>query len=221
MSTAFGTIYSAVLVFLTQTLSVRRSLQMDQSLTATHDNAAAWSGIGSAVTHIWHQNAVPASTAVVLSTFLYLANALALHITTSSLFAIVPFNSSRTLTVPTQSLPAFNSLYDAENPDASGEAKSYATESLYFLPTIVANGTTGLSTLGLHEGALYDVLDVSAVTGNGTVNATAFDISCGFSAEVNVTFTEQDGWQGSVNGMEQFSLPSTRKIIYLRISNED
>jgi hypothetical protein len=91
---------------------------MDQSLTATHDNAAAWSGIGSAVTHIWHQNAVPASTAVVLSTFLYLANALALHITTSSLFAIVPFNSSRTLTVPTQSLPAFNSLYDAENPDA-------------------------------------------------------------------------------------------------------
>jgi hypothetical protein len=69
--------------------------------------------------------------------------------------------------------------------------------------------------------ALYGVLDVSAVTGNGTVNATAFDISCGFSAEVNVTFTEQDGWQGSVNGMEQFLLPSTRKIIYLRISNED
>ncbi|KAJ6467292.1 hypothetical protein C8R45DRAFT_938649 [Mycena sanguinolenta] len=43
IETSFGTTYSALLIFVTQTLSMRQSLRVNQSLTATHDNAAAWS----------------------------------------------------------------------------------------------------------------------------------------------------------------------------------
>ncbi|KAJ7469569.1 hypothetical protein FB451DRAFT_1400408 [Mycena latifolia] len=53
--TAIGAIYSALLVYVTQTLSTRRSLRMDQTLMAIHDSAAAWSGIGAAVVYLWLQ----------------------------------------------------------------------------------------------------------------------------------------------------------------------
>jgi hypothetical protein len=89
---------------------------MDQTLTATHDNAAAWAGIGATVLHIWHQTAVRASAFGVLFVFVYLSSILILHITTSSLFSLETFNATRSISVPTQSLPGFNlSHYNLSN----------------------------------------------------------------------------------------------------------
>ncbi|KAJ7454375.1 hypothetical protein FB451DRAFT_1517922 [Mycena latifolia] len=171
--TTFGTIYSAVLVLVTQTLSIRRSLQMDQTLTATHDNSAAWAGIGSAIVHVWHQKAVPASVIGVLSTFLYLGNILVLHITTPSLVSLQTFNSSRSVLVPTQSLPAYN-----WSNDVSFDRQEYLPASLSYLPFVA--GTT--TTEGLYGGTLYDILDPNAalVPGNVSVKATGFNITCGY-----------------------------------------
>lgn len=114
----FKKIYSALLVFVTQNLSMRCGLQRYQTLTETHDKTAAWSGIGSAVAQIWNQKAAPASMAGVLSVFLYLASILALHITTPALFSLETFTTSLSLPVQTQSLPAFNASggYDTSNP---------------------------------------------------------------------------------------------------------
>jgi hypothetical protein len=112
----FAQIYSALLVFVTQTLSMRRGLQMDQPLTATHDTAAAWAGIGAAALHIWHQKAVPASFVGVFSIFLYLGSILVLHITTPAVFSVETFKSFGSLNVSTESLPAFNySGYNSSN----------------------------------------------------------------------------------------------------------
>jgi hypothetical protein len=100
-------------VFVTQVLSARQNLISDQTLTATHDAAAAWAGIGSAMSHIWSQKAVPASVIGVLFPFLYLGNILVLHITVPGLFSLQSFNSSQSVPVITQSLPALNlSGYD-------------------------------------------------------------------------------------------------------------
>ncbi|KAF7368352.1 hypothetical protein MVEN_00156800 [Mycena venus] len=55
ITTGFGTIYLVMLVFLMQTFFTRWIIQTDQTLTAIHDSTAAWSGIGSAVFHLWHQ----------------------------------------------------------------------------------------------------------------------------------------------------------------------
>jgi maltodextrin utilization protein YvdJ len=101
-------IYSTLLVFVTQKLSTRRDLQTHQTLTATHDNAAAWTGLGSAVSSIWNQRAIPASIMGVVSVFLYLANILVLHITTPALFSLDTFNASHQLIVQTEGLPTIN-----------------------------------------------------------------------------------------------------------------
>ncbi|KAJ7882744.1 hypothetical protein B0H14DRAFT_3753169 [Mycena olivaceomarginata] len=157
--TTFGTIYSALLVFVTQT-------QRYQTLTATHDNAAAWSGIGSAVAQIWNQKAAPASVAGVLSVFLYLASILAFHITTPALCSLEAFTAPLSVPVQTQSLPAFNASagYNLSNP-ASLVVTNYATSSLYFIPSIMGGSTS----LGLSGGTLYDVLDINAGTEPGII----------------------------------------------------
>ncbi|KAJ7763002.1 hypothetical protein B0H16DRAFT_1805847 [Mycena metata] len=91
----FGTIYSALLVFVTQTLWMRRSLQLDRTLTAIHDHAAAWTGIGSALLHVWHQKAAAASLTGTFAVFLYLGNVLILHISTPALFSLQTFTFTR------------------------------------------------------------------------------------------------------------------------------
>ncbi|KAJ7491826.1 hypothetical protein B0H11DRAFT_2007983 [Mycena galericulata] len=179
----FGTIYSALLVFVTQTLSMRRSLRRDQTLTATHDNAAAWAGIGSSVVHIWQQKVVPASMIGVLSVFLYLGNISVLHITTPALFALETFNASRTVPVGTQGLP--NSKLDFSNGDDQSNMTSYGLGSLYYLPYV-----GGSPPIGLREGTLYDVLQPNTGTGNVTVNATGFNITCGYLRNVTTRHVE-------------------------------
>jgi hypothetical protein len=87
---------------------MRQSLRRDQPLTATHDIASAWAGIGSAVVRIWQQKVIPGSVMGVLSVFLYLGGMLVFHITTPALFAVDTFNSSHALVVATEGLPAYN-----------------------------------------------------------------------------------------------------------------
>ncbi|KAI6010597.1 hypothetical protein EDC04DRAFT_2610117 [Pisolithus marmoratus] len=45
----FGIVYGVFLVWLTQQLALRRDLLRDQTLTAIHDKAGAWSGLGAAL----------------------------------------------------------------------------------------------------------------------------------------------------------------------------
>ncbi|KAJ7922450.1 hypothetical protein B0H13DRAFT_1865823 [Mycena leptocephala] len=187
--TYFGSrekIYSAVLVFVTQTLSFRCNLSKNQTLTATHDCVAAWEGIGSAALHIWHQKTAPASIIGVLSAFGYLVSISILHISTPALFSLEAFNVSRSVAVSTQGLPAFNfsadSVLSQQNwLNASGKpcrasVANYALGSLSYLPFMNQNPTPGLD-----AGSLYDVVDPdNEGQGNVIVSATGFNITCGY-----------------------------------------
>ncbi|KAJ7461339.1 hypothetical protein B0H11DRAFT_2312814 [Mycena galericulata] len=211
ISTTVGTIYSALLVFVTQTLSTRRNLRMKQTLTATHDTAAAWAGIGSAVAHMWHQKAVPSSVVGVLSAFLYLGNILVLHITTPALFSAVAFNSSQSAKIGTESLPAFN--YSGYSPSNASsiffDVADYASRTLTVLPSIL--GST--ENLGLHFGTLYDILDDNSGTGDVTTNATGFNITCGYLSDVGVQFDAQSNWLGSSDGLNFYVFPAPTGVI--------
>ncbi|KAJ7743060.1 hypothetical protein B0H14DRAFT_2637498 [Mycena olivaceomarginata] len=177
-------IFLAVLLFVTQTLAFRRNLRKLQMITVTHDNIAAWDGIGSALVHIWHQKAVPVSVFGVLSVFVYLAGILVLHITSPALLSVQPFGFNYSAPVTTQSLPNF--AFSGYNP-TSWNARTdmfpllYAQGSLSFLPFL--NSTTRL---GLHGAILYDVLELNSGAGNVTVDATRFDMTCGYIADAVV-----------------------------------
>ncbi|KAJ7156393.1 hypothetical protein C8R46DRAFT_1295215 [Mycena filopes] len=185
VTTAFGTTYSALLVFVTQTLFMRRSLQITQPLTAIHDTSAAWTGIGSAVLHLWRQMTVPGSALGVTTALLYLGNVLVLHISSPALFSVEAFNTSISVPVGTQNhLPVFNWSTDPVR-DMTGVLDNYVKGALYFLPSILANTTS----LGLHGGTLYDVIDANEGVGNVQVNATGFNVTCGYPPSMKGSFS--------------------------------
>ncbi|KAJ6482659.1 hypothetical protein C8R45DRAFT_1150174 [Mycena sanguinolenta] len=193
ISTSFGAIYSALLVYVSQTLSKHRSIKVYQTLTATHDTAAAWSGIGSAISCLWNQRIVPASAGGVLLIFMYLGNILALHITTPALFSVETFNATRLDQVGTQGLPMYtwpSDLSPVSNDsspldNALTQLGQYAEKSLtFFSPVVESAAETGLS-----GGTLYDVLDANTAISNVTVNATGFNITCSYVNNVTQSFS--------------------------------
>ncbi|KAJ7510553.1 hypothetical protein B0H11DRAFT_2183421 [Mycena galericulata] len=198
ISTTFGTM-----------LWMRHSIQRTQTLTATHDHAAAWAGIGAAISHIWYQKAVPASIIGVLSVLFYLGTVLILHITTPALFSLATFTLPSSINIQTQGLPDFNrSAIDLDlinGSIASWDSQSwldqYTAGALYYLPSVVGNATN----LGLSDSTLYEVPDVNTGSGNVTVAAIGFNITCGYPTNIvdeftynpNLTSDSYDFWVGN------------------------
>ncbi|KAJ7156281.1 hypothetical protein C8R46DRAFT_1294945 [Mycena filopes] len=198
VTTTVGTTYLAVLVFVTQTLFTRRNLQMKQTVTAIHDSAAAWAGIGSAILHLWRQVAVHGSMFGVLSALLYLGNILALHISTPALFSVVVFNATHDMSVGIEyHMPQGNAtgypstLQDEGSLFFRDDLTTYMTGSLAYLPLVLGNTTSP----GLLEGTLYDVLDSNAGIGNVEVNATGFNVTCHYPSFLNSSYPKPNWYQ--------------------------
>ncbi|KAJ7614504.1 hypothetical protein FB45DRAFT_1110285 [Roridomyces roridus] len=196
--TPFITLYCALLVFVMQSLALRRDLYKRQLLTAMHDNADAWSGLGSAMVRLWQQWDVPASPIGVLSALTYLASILVLHTAFPGVAAPQFLLVNQSIPISTQSLPAFDLSGVDENDRQTflNAAGQYAGASLSFLPFL-----TPSNTLGLHEATLYDVLGPNAGTGPVRVNATGFNISCGYIPDTAYNTTAQSI---NVSGTEYF-----------------
>ncbi|KAJ6474185.1 hypothetical protein C8R45DRAFT_1217340 [Mycena sanguinolenta] len=185
-STTFTTIYSALLVFITQTLSMRRDLQIHQPLTAVHDHAAAWLGLGSAFLCLWRQRAVPASISGVRSAFFFLGNIALLQIAMPNIFVVHTIKVNRSAVVETQGLPSYPSSY-RDTLDSPDPWTAFARGSLYSLPSVLWNATT----FGLHEGSLYEVPGpTNSAIGNITINATGFNMTCRSLPEAHVISAE-------------------------------
>ncbi|KAJ7025829.1 hypothetical protein C8F04DRAFT_1268813 [Mycena alexandri] len=218
IATTFGTIYSALLVFATQTLWMRRSLQVDQTLTAIHDHAAAWTGIGSAMLRIWHQKTVAASLTGSLAVFLYLGNILVLHISTPALFSLQTFNLTRPLLVKTQGLPSYNfSSTDNETAETYSGLFGFVSGSLYYLPSVLGNTRN----LGLNGSTLYDVLDLNSSSGNVTVHATGFNITCRYLESSPNSLSHVPGSTEWSDDSGQFFVSSTQPGVITVPSIED
>ncbi|KAJ7861048.1 hypothetical protein B0H13DRAFT_2355281 [Mycena leptocephala] len=174
ITTTFGTLFCAVLVYLTQTLATQHNLETNRTLTAIHDTSVAWTGIGSAALSLWSQKTVPASVIGVLTVFLYLGNITALNISTPALLSLQAFNLSRETIVSTDGLP--NSNFNHIDEMSMSVMQGYASITLGSLQYI---DSPYVKTTGLEAGTLYDVPEGGVGSGNVTVKATGFNVTCG------------------------------------------
>jgi hypothetical protein len=78
--------------------------------------------------------------------------------------------------------------------------------SLYYLPSIIGKTTN----LGLYKGTLFDLVDINGGTGNITVNATGFNITCGYLRNAELNFT-RGTWFGTSDDGSSFDIQSTCK----------
>ncbi|KAJ7153312.1 hypothetical protein C8R46DRAFT_1357193 [Mycena filopes] len=178
ISTTFAALYSSVLVLMSQTLAMRRNLLINQTVTATHDNISAWTGLGAALLGLWNQKSIPASVLGTLSVFLYLLNIAVLHITTPSLLSLQTFTDSLPTNVKTSGVPEF----DAGN--NSTDLARYIPSLLGTMPDKMNNSDK----LGLLNGTLYEILDSSYSAPDTTVAAVGFNITCQYLPHPNVTW---------------------------------
>ncbi|KAG1840616.1 hypothetical protein F4604DRAFT_1831994 [Suillus subluteus] len=174
---AFYTLYTAVLVFLTQRLAMSRALVRRLKLTTIHDISSAWAGLGSALSSVWKQTHISASLSATTAVTTYLVCISVLHVTSSTLLQFQTFNSSITTNVST-TLGWVDVSSTTENPVA-------ITGSL---PAI--SRFPGLVSAGISNNTVYDTLQTSSVVGRATVNATTITSSCGLLP--NVTYSRNN-----------------------------
>ncbi|KAG1810419.1 uncharacterized protein HD556DRAFT_1302722 [Suillus plorans] len=178
---AFYTIYTAVLLFLTQRLAISRTLVRRVKLTAVHDISGAWAGLGSALTSVWRQTDICAARWTTSAVAIYLASITVLHVTSSTL---LQFQTSESLT---------NMGRSASVPTTLGWPDDSSYGNFTNLGPIAAslpviNHLTGLASAGLSNTTLYDTLILSGrltsydnlsngpVIGTSIVNATTIHI---------------------------------------------
>ncbi|KAJ7831738.1 hypothetical protein B0H13DRAFT_2371295 [Mycena leptocephala] len=190
---------------MTQKLFTPRGLRRWQSLSATHDSAASWSGIGSALAGLFAQRNLPSSVVGVLSTFIYLSGILALHTTTPALFAVEAFNPTQLVHAPTQDLPILSGV----NVSDPCDILRGITAGTAMFPMLLYMDS--LSTVRLHGSTLYDVLSSSNGTGVASVNAYTFQIACGYVTDVtsrNFVWNETlQAWSVTTDGSNYTLIP--------------
>ncbi|KAG1851716.1 hypothetical protein F4604DRAFT_1306758 [Suillus subluteus] len=176
---AFYTIYTAVLLFLTQRLAMSRTLARRQKLTAIHDISGAWTGLGSALSSVWQQIDIPASWWMTSAVTVYLASISVLHVTSSTLLQLQTFNTSMSTSVPT-TLAWLNNLPDAsDSVSVNGQNVYDVNWAAITASLLVLNQLPGVVSAGLSNTTIYDTPITNAILGNATVNATTITSRCG------------------------------------------
>ncbi|KAF8557944.1 hypothetical protein OG21DRAFT_1494264 [Imleria badia] len=173
---AFYTLYTVLLVFVTQRLALTDSLSRSQKLTATHDVSGAWAGIGAATATLWQQTKIAASTRATLLVFLYLSCISILHVASPTIMEFQPYNATSTTAVPS-------------NATWPGPSVNLTTLNMAAVGQLVPlmSSLSGLSTDGLINSTLYDTFSKTPQMVNATVNATAVRANCGLLP--NLTYT--------------------------------
>ncbi|KII84282.1 hypothetical protein PLICRDRAFT_32355 [Plicaturopsis crispa FD-325 SS-3] len=215
-------LFTVSLVLTTQQLALRGTLLRRQTLTASHDETTAWTGLGSALVTLWRQTYLAASVLGTLSIALYLAGIAVLHVSTPSLFALQPFNNTDNGVISTTvGMPSF---FLNESADPSGSQAPFTkmwTDTNALLPYL--QRVNPKNTIGVSNATLYDVPDDNSGVNNITVGATALNVTCGMISNATAVNTNSSDptstWTivASYDGYN-FSFPAalTGAIVHLR-----
>ncbi|KAG2120226.1 hypothetical protein DEU56DRAFT_747020 [Suillus clintonianus] len=176
---AFYTLYTVVLVFLTQRLAMSRTLVRRLKLTSIHDISGAWGGLGSALSSVWKQIGVPASSWATTAVTTYLICISVLHVTSSTLLQFQTFNSFMTTNVSTTLGWVDPSNFTLDWVVENWEVVTASLPAISQFP--------GLISIGLSNNTVYDTSRTNSIVGYATVNATTMTSSCGLLP--NVTYS--------------------------------
>ncbi|KAF7377889.1 hypothetical protein MSAN_00212600 [Mycena sanguinolenta] len=183
----FGTGYAAILLFLTQTLAMRRNFGPNRTLTAIHDTISAWAGLGSALVSLWNQVSVPASGFATFIIVGYLCCISLLHISIPAMISVEVFNATVAAPATTLGIPEYANVSVINS--TRDYMTTFATNILPF------RGLFENSMLGLLNGTIYEVLtNTTTEKGTAQVSALGLNISCGY-VPAQIRNVERDTWE--------------------------
>ncbi|KAG1758745.1 hypothetical protein EDD22DRAFT_909170 [Suillus occidentalis] len=200
---AFYTLYSAILVYLVQRLTLYRNLIQRQQLTILHDNVNAWSGLGSALQCLWQQSSTTGSLWWITSITTYLGCVFALHVASSSILQLQTFSETTNISATTLS------HWPGPNVDMMG----LQWHTISAIVPSLGHFTSSLNA-GLGGATLYDSVQADGATGNATVEATTFRAECGLVRNSELSYIPKlnaNQFGDNVVGPQVSGLEQTRK----------
>ncbi|KAF8449309.1 hypothetical protein L210DRAFT_3640903 [Boletus edulis BED1] len=192
---AVYTLYSAILVVITQRLALFRIVGNRRKLTTVHDVFGAWTGIGAAIHVLWQQHQVASSILEITTVVTYLASMLVLHIGSSSIMQWQVFNST---------------LVDTLTSDLAVPSNVVDTSQLrweWIFPVLQSSSLdASVSTYGLSNNTIYDMPQVPTHVAflEASVNATTISVQCGLVP--NLTFAATSSDQGAGLILEEYHI---------------
>ncbi|KAF8193156.1 hypothetical protein K438DRAFT_1829199 [Mycena galopus ATCC 62051] len=171
---SFGTIYCAILVFLTQKIAMRGKFGSDVTLTAIHDTISSWAGLGSALATLLNQVSIPASVFVSLNIVGYLGCISILHISIPAILSVDVFNMTVTMPASTFGVPEY------ANSTVINSTRNYMrTFPVNLLPWRGIFDDSQM--IGLSNSSVYEILKTTTSgKGEAQVSALGFNVSCGY-----------------------------------------
>jgi len=217
---AYYTIYSTFLVTLTQRLGLLRALHRRQKLTFIADASTAWSGFGSALIGLrnnFHVLAGFLSTAIITA---YLACVMTLHIVSSSIMSLQPFNQTMYPDIPSRMGWPSSFANLSQVTDGPGY-KAVADWQMIAALTPGVGRLDEYSSQGLSGATLYDTMQLpNAALGAALVNATTIGFDCGLVPRANLSTDVQSGrlmpvWNGAaMPGQKNMTIPYVDQVLF-------
>lgn len=128
---------------------------------------------------LYRQRVVRSSLLGTICVTLYLGGIAILHVTTSTILSLQSFNGTGSLSVATAlAMPEFAVVDGSMNTGSENQFQGVDWADASLVARLLP-GVAGMTVLGLSGNMVYDVLKDTSGIGNTTVNATAFDVTCG------------------------------------------
>ncbi|KAJ3520096.1 hypothetical protein NM688_g9210 [Phlebia brevispora] len=202
VSQSFTIAYCAVMVLLTQRITLNGFMKRPQTLTAIHDKSSAWLGLGASLQTLGRQRKLITDLLGISMITLYLLLIFVVHTTLPGIFGVTTQNVTTFATYPTTlarqliTINNYTLLYVL-----------FETWSSLFVDALTANSddeddwsilsvynTLNLTTAGVWNNILYDIIPpVENATGAAVeVNATIFSVDCAPLPDVVQTGFDSD-----------------------------
>ncbi|EIW83664.1 hypothetical protein CONPUDRAFT_142299 [Coniophora puteana RWD-64-598 SS2] len=180
ISTALS-LYSTILVAITQRLGMLNVIRRRQKLTVLADASSAWFGLGSALMGLWANIRRPAGIVSSAIIAVYSASIMSLHVVSGSIMSLTPFNQTEVTNVPTLiAWPSSSTFSEMQNVD--WQTITSLVSNLGKLNTF--------NTQGLDNATLYDTFQQpNPATGTAQLNATTIGFDCGLIPKANMSLS--------------------------------
>ncbi|KAJ3556625.1 hypothetical protein NM688_g1922 [Phlebia brevispora] len=172
VSQAFTITYCAILVLLTQRITLHDLINKPQTLSAIHDKSSAWLGLGSSLQTLARQATLVTDFLSVSMITAYLLLIFVVHTTLPGIFGVATVNVTVSSTYPT------TLAYQPNTFNALFTETFWTVNNLQSILEVY--DILNLTTIGVSDNVLYDIIpDVeNAADGGVDVNATTVSVDC-------------------------------------------
>ncbi|KAJ3541672.1 hypothetical protein NM688_g6052 [Phlebia brevispora] len=208
VSQSFTIAYCAVLVLLTQRISLHDFISHPQTLSAMHDKSSAWLGLGSSVQTLIRQSKLVTDFVGVSMITLYLLLIFVVHTTLPTIFRVATQSSTLSTSFPTilarqsnvwQLLYVlcfihFSLLINTVLCTTGSGGANDTSSGIYSILQVY--DSVNLTSVGVWNNMVYDIIpDVpNAADTKVQVNATTFSVDCTSLPDIVQTSYSMQGW---------------------------